>query len=99
MLGRRAVPYKHREAGAEDAQLVIEVAESSLAYDRSTKERLYAEARISEYWVVDCAAEAVEVHRDPGPDGYREVRRLTGPATLALLAFPDVQVTLAEIFA
>jgi hypothetical protein len=49
--------------------------------------------------VVDCAAEAVEVHRDPGPDGHREVRRLIGPATLALLAFPDVQVTLAEIFA
>ena len=99
VLRRRAVPYKQREAGAEDALLVIEVAESSLAYDRSTKQRLYAEARILEYWVVDCAAEAVEVHRDPGPDGYREVRRLTGPATLALLAFPDVQVTLAEIFA
>jgi hypothetical protein len=49
--------------------------------------------------VVDCAADAVEVHRDPGPDGYREVRRLTGPATLALLAFPDAAVTTAEIFA
>jgi Uma2 family endonuclease len=40
---------------------VIEVAESSLAYDRSTKQRLYAETRIPEYWVVDCAAEAIEV--------------------------------------
>jgi hypothetical protein len=49
--------------------------------------------------VIDCAAEAVEVHRDPGPEGYREVRRLTGRATLALLAFPDAQVTTAEIFA
>jgi Uma2 family endonuclease len=67
--------------------------------DRSTKQRLYAEARIQEYWVVDCAAEAVEVHRDPGPEGYRDVRRLTDPATLAPLAFPDVQVTTAEIFA
>ena len=78
---------------------MIEVAESSLAYDRSTKQRLYAEARIPECWVVDCAAEAVEVHRDPGLDGYRDVRRLTGPATLALPAFPDVEMTLAEIFA
>ena len=99
VLRRRAVPYKEREAWAEDALLVIEVAESSLAYDRSTKQRLYAEAGIPEYWVVDCAAEAVEVHRDPGPEGYREVRRLTGPATLALLAFPDAAVTTAEIFA
>ena len=99
VLRRRAVPYKEREAHAEDALLVIEVAESSLAYDRSTKQRLYAEAGISEYWVVDCAAEAVEVHRDPGPEGYREVRRLTGPERLTLLAFADVQVTTAEIFA
>jgi hypothetical protein len=30
---------------------------------------------------------------------YRDVRRLTGPATLALLAVPDVQVTTAEVFA
>ena len=79
--------------------LLIEVADASLAYDRSTKQRLYAEALIPEYWVVDCAAEAIEVHRDPGPEGYREVRRLIAPATLALLAFPDVQVTTAEIFA
>jgi hypothetical protein len=34
-----------------------------------------------------------------GREGYREVRRLTAPATLALLAFSDVQVTPAEIFA
>jgi Uma2 family endonuclease len=61
--------------------------------------RAYAEAGIPEYWVVDCTAEAVEVHRDPGPEGYREVRRLTGPGTLALPAFPDVHVTTAEIFA
>ena len=42
---------------------------------------------------------SIEVHRDPGPEGYREVRRLIGVATLALLAFPDVEMTLAEVFA
>ncbi|MBI2157189.1 MAG: Uma2 family endonuclease [Candidatus Rokubacteria bacterium] len=41
---RRPVLYKEREAHAEDALLLIEVAESSLAYDRSTKLRLYAAA-------------------------------------------------------
>ena len=50
-----------REAFREDALLLIEVAESSLAYDRSTKLRLYAEAGIPEYWVVDCLAESVEI--------------------------------------
>jgi Uma2 family endonuclease len=99
VLRRRELPYKEREAHSEDVLLLIEVADRSLAYDRSTKRRLYTEARIPEYWVVDCEAEAVEVHRDPGPEAYRDVRRLTGPATLALLAFPDLTVTTAEIFA
>ena len=99
IIRRRRVPYKEREAYAEDALLLIEVAESSLAYDRSTKLRLYAEAGIPEYWVVDCATESIEVHRSPDAGGYRDVSRLTGSASASLLAFPDVRVTLAEIFA
>jgi Uma2 family endonuclease len=99
VLRRRDVPYKEREAWAEDALLVIEVADTSLAYDRSTKLRLYAEAGISEYWVVDCTAETIEVHRGPGPEGYREVRLVAGAATLALQAFPDVELGTTDIFA
>src|SRR5207344_2928459 len=92
----RPVPYKEREAHAEDVLLLIEVAESSLAYDRSTRLRLYAEAGVPEYWVVDCEAEAVEVYRDPGPERYRGVRRIAGAAVVALQAFPDVEVSLAD---
>jgi len=94
------VPYKHREVRADDAFLLIEAGVSSLAYDRSAKLRLYAEAGIPEYWVVDCVAESIEVHRTPHTEGYREVARITEPtATVALQAFPDVVLTLAEIFA
>jgi Uma2 family endonuclease len=99
VIRKRAVPYKEREAFAEDALLLIEVAESSLAYDRSTKLRLYAEAGIQEYWVVDCAAESVEVHRTPESGRYRDVTRVTGSATVSLQAFPDVVLALADIFA
>ena len=74
-------------------------ADSSLAYDRSTKLRFYADARIPEYWVVDCTAEAIEVHRGPGPEGYRDVTRVAGTATLTLQAFPDVEVRTTDIFA
>ena len=95
----RAVPYKEREAFAEDVLLLIEVADSSLAYDRSTKLRLYAEAGIAEYWVVDCAAESIEVYRAPGAQGYRDVSRVAGAATVSLQAFPDVALTTGEIFA
>jgi Uma2 family endonuclease len=99
VLRRRDVPYKDREAWAEDAVLVIEVAHGSLAYDRSIKRSVYAEAGIAEYWFVDCAAETSEVHRDPGADGYRDVRLVTGAAELAPQAFPNVVLSTAEIFA
>ena len=97
VLRRRG--YKERKAHTEDVLLVIEVADTSLAYDRTTKLRLYAEAGIPEYWIVDCSGETVEVYRNAGPDGYRDVKHATGAATLSLQAFPDVELRLAEIFA
>ena len=99
IIRRRSVPYKELEAHGDDALLIIEVAETSLSYDRSTKLRLYAETGIPEYWVVDCAAESVEVHRTPDVSGYRDVSRFTGTASVSPLAFPDVRIALAEIFA
>jgi Uma2 family endonuclease len=100
ILRRRSVPYKDREAHADDALLVIEVAESSLPYDRSTKLKLYAAAGIPEYWIVDCVGEGLEVYRTPDADGYRDVVHVTGPAaTVTLQAFPDVALALSEIFA
>jgi len=79
VVRRRAVPYEEAEIVTDDVLLLIEVAESSLACDRSTKLRLYAEAGVAEYRVVDGAAERIEVHRTA--------------------EFPDVTLTLAEVFA
>jgi Uma2 family endonuclease len=96
---RREVPYKDLEAHAEDVLLLIEVADASLRYDRSTKLRLYAAAGIREYWVVDCAAEAVEVYRTPGPEGYRDVSHVAGEEAVTVQAFPDVALRIGDIFA
>jgi Uma2 family endonuclease len=94
------VPYKDREAHADDALLLIDVAESSLAYDRSVKLRLYAAAGIPEYWIVDCIAESIEVYRTADADGYRDVARVAGSTAFVVLqAFPDVVLALSEIFA
>jgi Uma2 family endonuclease len=59
LLRRRPVPYKEREAHAEDVLLLIEVAESSLAYNRTTKFRLYAEAGIQAF--PDVALSAADI--------------------------------------
>ena len=95
----RVVPYKEREPYGEDVVLLIEVADTSLRYDRSTKLRLYAAAGVPEYWLVDCPAESVEVFRTPGVEGYRDVSRVAGDRTVTLAAFPDVALRIAEIFA
>jgi Uma2 family endonuclease len=92
-------PYKDMEPWGNDVLLLIEVAESSLRYDRSTKLRLYAEMGIPEYWVVNAPAASIEIHRTPEVDGYRDVHRLTGDATVTLHAFADVRLSLTEIFA
>jgi len=96
---RRAVPYKDADRHADDALLLIEVAETSLAYDRSTKLRLYAAAGVAEYWVVSCGGETVEVHRNPEGGRYRDVRLVAGTASVTLQAFPDIVLPLTEIFA
>jgi Uma2 family endonuclease len=94
----RADFYRKSSPGPQDAFLVIEVADSSLEFDRKTKIPLYAKSGIREVWLVNLVESVVEVYRDPSPrGGYRVVRR-AGPAeTIAPEAFPEVQMSVAEI--
>ena len=78
------------------AHLVIEVADSSLRKDRMVKGPLYASAGVPEYWIVDLAHHRVERYRDPGTDGYRTLTTHERDELLRLIAFPDVELTIAE---
>lgn len=65
------VPGTHRDySTAHPARpvLVVEVAETSLAWDRGEKGSLYARARIGDYWIVNLIARVLEVYRNPVPD-------------------------------
>ncbi len=48
--------------------LLVEVADSSLAFDRDQKGSLYARARVADYWIVNLVDRVLEIYRDPGPD-------------------------------
>ena len=48
--------------------LLVEIAESSLEFDRKDKGSLYARARVPEYWIVNLAERVLEVYRESGPD-------------------------------
>lgn len=59
--------YRTRHPVAADFGVVIEVADTSLWYDRTVKGRLYAEAGIPEYWIVNIEERIVEVYTSPTP--------------------------------
>ena len=89
--------YRHALPGASDVALLIEVADSSLRYDRRVKGLLYAEAGVQDYWIVDLAGDAVEVYRTPGTAGFDRTERLTRGAILAPLAFPHASLAVADL--
>jgi Uma2 family endonuclease len=80
----------------ERAYLVIEVAGSSLRKDRAVKAPLYAASGVQEYWLVNLAKKVVEVHRGPADDGWTTITRHGREEALAPVAFPDVNVRIAD---
>lgn len=67
--------YAGAHPGPADVILVVEVADTTLAWDRDVKLPLYAGAGVAETWVIDLTAETVEISAGPGPDGYADTRR------------------------
>ena len=84
---------------AADALLVIEVAESSLAYDRDTKVPRFARAGVAEVWLIDVAGETLVRYRHPDGDRCRDrdAPDLSSPVPLA--ALDDVEIDLDGLFA
>lgn len=90
-------PRDYRESHPSTALLVVEVAETSLAFDRGVKKALYARAGIPEYWIVDLAARAVEVYRSPRGVDYRDHRTLDERDSIAPLAPAGAGVAVADL--
>jgi len=78
--------------------LVIEVAESSLAYDTSEKARLYAAAEIPEYWVVNLPERSLEVRRDPASGHYRSLQTFSRDQEVQPLAAPSATLRPAMLW-
>lgn len=80
-----------------DAFLTVEVADSSLEYDREVKRPMYADAGIREYWIVNLVDECIEIHRDPQPGSYRDVRTAGRGEAVSMLAFPKIELKVDEV--
>jgi Uma2 family endonuclease len=97
-------PGDYYESHPGRPALVIEVAESSLSFDREHKGSLYARAGIRDYWIVNLIDSALEVYRDPEPDRsaaygwrYRSVTKLARSAVVTPLAFPSSRIAVAAV--
>ena len=98
LLRPRSVSYSRERPMSEDVLLAVEVADTTVRYDRLVKARLYARAGIAEFWLCLATEGAVEVHRAPGADGYSDVT-VHGPGdVVSPLAFPDVTFAVADLF-
>ena len=97
LLRPRDDDYAGGKPGPADVLLVVEVADTSVAYDRQTKLPRYAAAGLPEAWLLDLPGDALEVHREPGPDGYALVRRCRRGQRVAPEALPDVEVAVEDL--
>jgi Uma2 family endonuclease len=79
------------------AFLVAEVARTSLRRDKTTKALLYGLAEVDEYWIVDQVQHVVEVYRDRHDGEWRSKSTHGRGKTIAMLAFPDVEIAVSEI--
>lgn len=97
LLQPRADFYILGHPQPRDILLIIEVADTTVKYDREVKIPLYAEDGIVEVWLVDINGQSIEVYREPTPNGYQNVRQLGRGASLSILAFPDLAIAVNEI--
>jgi len=97
LLEPRRDYYKHSLPRPADVALVIEVADSSLAYDRAIKMPLYAGAGIPEAWIVNLIDRWIEVYRDPSPAGYTTMLKILAGKSISPKAFDDVVVIVDEL--
>jgi len=81
-----------------DLRLVVEISDSTLGFDLTTKARLYARARIVEYWVVDIPGQRIIVHRDPQAGKYQSIVAYAEQESVKPLASPDHEFRVAELF-
>lgn len=79
-----------------ELRLVAEVSCSTLAFDLTTKARLYSRSGIIEYWVLDVEGRRLLVHRDPAGDAYRSILTYGEHESVGTLAAPAIEVRVGD---
>ncbi|HAC63330.1 MAG TPA: hypothetical protein DCF68_07255 [Cyanothece sp. UBA12306] len=89
--------YADHHPRPDEVYLVVEVADSTLKQDCEIKEKLYAQANIADYWVLDVKNRQLHIFRDPTPTGYTSHLILNEPHQVTPLALPRLMLSLTSI--
>ncbi|MBD2529223.1 Uma2 family endonuclease [Nostoc flagelliforme FACHB-838] len=97
--------YEDHHPNASEVFLLIEIADSSLKYDREVKAmasptpraNAYSKSGIIEYWILDVNGRKLYMYRLPSPDGYHSESILAEDVTISPLAFPDCAIAIREL--
>lgn len=97
---RRVEPrnYIERHPIASDVFLLIEVADTTLNFDRKIKSAIYAQSGIADYWIIDVNGERVFVFRRPEGEKYLEKTVFGKNARVSFLAFPETTINFRSFF-
>ncbi len=96
-LARTTRSYARESPRPEEIALIVEVADSSLAFDLGEKRAKYAGAGIPEYWVVDLQDDAVHVFRNPHGEVYLDRHAAKPGDVISPAEYPEVVVEVALV--
>lgn len=88
---------RDRDPEPHEVALAVEISDSTLRMDRTTKAALYARAEILEYWIVDVNGRTIFVHRNPENGQYQNIVKYAENERISCLAKPDADVLVSEL--
>jgi Uma2 family endonuclease len=94
----RSDDYINSHPSPADIILVIEVADSTIRFDREIKAPLYAAAGISEYWIVNLIDNRLEIYRQPEGSIYSSIEIITPPRLINLPLFSEITLDIGDFF-
>lgn len=97
LLRRRPEGYRSAHPTPADVLLVIEVAHSSLEYDRGVKAHIYGRSGVPETWVRNLPEDCIERFTEPGPEGYARHTVHRRGETLIPVSLPDLELEVADL--
>ncbi len=89
--------YEDAHPGPREVFLILEISDTSSAFDRQVKAPMYARAGIAELWLELITEECIEIYTEPANGVYGRIRQARRSESLTPLCFPQVSIPVDEL--